>query len=172
MAKATSAEVDKRVQQVYKSLLAGLTRPQIILRYASTWEVSDRQIDTYIKRAGELLAQESSFHRKQEFGKAKGRLDALFRQARKDKDTRAAVAVQKEINTLLSLYLPPPVQTLQLLGVDREMVALLDAELQAHGMTLSRVIQTMLKELQSGQSPVEMDQPFRQPDPDENDLDE
>jgi len=147
MAKATNAETQQRIQQVYRQLLAGSSRAQIIMQFAAKWEVKNRQIDTYIRRATDMMVVDSEFHRKAEFGKALARLNLQYRTCLKDKDQKTLLAVQKEINALLSLYLPPPVQTLQLLGIDQGAINILNAELESRGLSLAGVIQSMLKEI-------------------------
>lgn len=57
MAKATEAQVNQRILTVYDYLLQGKTRQRII-QLCSKFGVSERQIDTYIKRASELIKQE------------------------------------------------------------------------------------------------------------------
>lgn len=148
MAKATRAETQQRIQQVYRQLLAGSSRVQIMQFAAKKeWAVKNRQIDTYIRRATDMMVVDSEFHRKAEFGKALARLNLQYRTCLKDKDQKTLLAVQKEINALLSLYLPPPVQTLQLLGIDQGAINLLNADLASRGVSLAQVIQSMLKEI-------------------------
>ena len=50
-AKATNVEIDGRINAVYKLLLEGNSRTQILQYGSETWNISDRQVEEYIKRA-------------------------------------------------------------------------------------------------------------------------
>lgn len=50
-AKATNVEIDGRINAVYKLLLEGNSRTQILQYGAETWNLNSRQIEEYIKRA-------------------------------------------------------------------------------------------------------------------------
>ena len=49
--KATNVEIDGRINTVYKLLLEGNSRTQILQYGSETWEISERQVEEYIKRA-------------------------------------------------------------------------------------------------------------------------
>lgn len=51
MAKSTQQEIDGRINTVYKLLLEGNSRTQILQYASETWEISQRQVETYIARA-------------------------------------------------------------------------------------------------------------------------
>jgi|TARA_B100000073_G_scaffold324276_1_gene307041 hypothetical protein len=51
MAKSTQQEIDGRINTVYKLLLEGNSRTQILQYASETWEISERQVETYIARA-------------------------------------------------------------------------------------------------------------------------
>ena len=50
-AKATNVEIDGRINAVYKLLLEGNSRTQILQYGAETWDLGTRQVEEYIKRA-------------------------------------------------------------------------------------------------------------------------
>ncbi len=152
--KANRVTAETRVNKVYELLVNGLTRHQIWL-YVTTNEsgkalfagVSIRQLDRYIAEANGLLGAEAEFHRARELGKAIARLNELFQRCMKVQDYQRALAVQREINTLLGLYAPPPPQTLKLLGIDPAELTTVSKALQQHGLKASDVFNAMLAEL-------------------------
>jgi hypothetical protein len=50
-AKSTNVEIDGRINSVYKLLLEGNSRTQILQYGAETWNLGTRQVEEYIKRA-------------------------------------------------------------------------------------------------------------------------
>lgn len=104
--KSTHAEIEQRVNDVYDALLLGLSRREII-QYASVtkkWNVTPRQIDTYILSATEQLKKAGQRHRETEMGKALARLEKLYQSNLKIQDYKAALAVQQEITKLQGMY--------------------------------------------------------------------
>ena len=49
--KSTNIEIDERINTVYKLLLEGNSRTQILQYGADTWNLKPRQLEEYIKRA-------------------------------------------------------------------------------------------------------------------------
>ena len=47
--KSTNIEIDERINTVYKLLLEGNSRTQILQYGADTWDLKDRQVEEYIK---------------------------------------------------------------------------------------------------------------------------
>jgi hypothetical protein len=103
--KPTEAVFNDRVHSVYTDLINGKRRAEI-LRYASTWGVTDRTIDNYISRANDLLEQEAETVRERELGKALARYNAIYKAAIEAGDLKLALDVQKEISRLLGLMAP------------------------------------------------------------------
>src|SRR3989304_2924667 len=114
MPKATKAAKEQRVNMVYTLLLNGASRMQI-MQYASDpkngWNITTRQVDTYIAEANGMLAAESEYHRGRELGKAIARLNNIYQHCMRVQDYGRAIAAQRELNTLLGLHAPPAVQT-------------------------------------------------------------
>ena len=105
MAKSTDMEVAKRVDVVFKLLIQGLRRSDII-RYIdenTEWGVSESQIDNYIKKATIEFKTSAKIDHDTEMGKAMSRLNKLFSKAYNDKDYKTCLSVQKEINELARL---------------------------------------------------------------------
>lgn len=105
-AKATNAEMQRRVNEVAKMLADGATRPEILEFASKKWNIGRASIDNLIKRANEAFEEESTFVREAEFGKALRRLNTLYAKAMKVQDYRVALSVQREIHALLALPLP------------------------------------------------------------------
>ncbi len=61
--KGTKFEVISRVNDVYGLLASGLSRQEIILHCAEKFNVSERQADTYITRARELIKKDCELSR-------------------------------------------------------------------------------------------------------------
>ena len=114
MPKANKATVNERTHAVALMLVEGKTRAQI-LQNAAEWDIAERTVEDYIARATELLAAESAAEFVSEFGKAKRRLELLFERTFAREDYGRALAVVKELNTLLGLY--PPTRTATAVGV-------------------------------------------------------
>jgi hypothetical protein len=108
MGRSTAAEVAQRVDAIYDLLLQGVGR-RGIAQYAEQhgWGVTARQIDTYIRRAKQLLAAQAAVDRDLELGKAVGRLELLFMKALAAEDRPEARNVLKEGIALLGLAAAP-----------------------------------------------------------------
>lgn len=103
--KPTDAVLMDRVTMVYTDLVRGKRRPEI-LRYASTWGVTDRTIDAYIARANTILEREAETIRKRELGKAHRRYELLFSEALEKGDLKTALQAEVERGRLLGLNAP------------------------------------------------------------------
>lgn len=105
--KSTNSEVETRINKVFDLLVAGASRSQII-QYASDkgkWNITDRQIDSYIKEAHTRLIEVGKTHREIELGRAIARLNNLYFLSISLQNYNVALGVQKEINKLLGLSL-------------------------------------------------------------------
>ena len=106
MAKATNAQIARRVREVYSLLLNGSDRGHIF-RYASEkWDVTERMVEHYIARATEQIKASAAVEQDYELGKALARLDDLYARAMTAGDRKAALAVQKERSETLGLKAP------------------------------------------------------------------
>ena len=61
--KVTNAESRLRTQEIYGLLSTGHSRARIVRIYTEKWQVSERQIDTYIKKARDLLFADADLAR-------------------------------------------------------------------------------------------------------------
>jgi hypothetical protein len=106
-ARSTEAEVLDRVGKVYDLLLAGASRREILQFVAKMdppWGVETRQIDNYIAQAKEWIKESAAVHRDEELGKARTRLEALYKQAFSIGAYKVTLAILRELNALSGLY--------------------------------------------------------------------
>ena len=61
--KSTNIEIDERINTVYKLLLEGNSRTQILQYGADTWDLKDRQMEEYIKRARDYQRLDAELER-------------------------------------------------------------------------------------------------------------
>lgn len=149
----TAAEKDARVNKVFELLVNGFTRYQI-LQYASSskppkkdWNVTTRQIDSYISEATAMIAAEAEYLRPKEIGKALTRMNDIYQKSMKVQDYQRAIAAQREINALLSLYEPPATQTLRILGIEEKQLAQLVELLSKVNQKPSDLFAALIQEL-------------------------
>ncbi len=146
----TKAEKEARVNKVYELLIAGARRYQI-LQYASSektgWNVTPRQVDSYIQEANALIAADSEFVRPRELGRAIAALDDLYQRCMKVQDYQRALAARRELNALLSLYEPPAAQTLRIEGVDSALLQVLTDALKQRGADINAVLLAAMKRI-------------------------
>ena len=102
---STSAEVDSRVSTVYRLLLNGLRRREIIqyITEKTEWNIKERQIDHYIAKARNEIAEINEAEREGAYGMARKRLDDLYFKSMKINDYKTCLAIQKEISELEGL---------------------------------------------------------------------
>jgi hypothetical protein len=97
--------LDEATREVYRLFCRGLTRDHIIEHAKATkWGLNDSALTDVIKRAVTRLIETAEvLNLDTEVGKALTRLETLYNDAVEAKDTKTALAVQKEINSLLRL---------------------------------------------------------------------
>lgn len=107
--KATKAQVIRRVDTIYRLLLTGLDRQQILDHVAKEhddWGVKTRAIDSYMARAKRLIIEAGDHDREMEFGRVKAQLFDLLRRCVEEGTHRDELAVLKEISELLGIKAP------------------------------------------------------------------
>jgi len=105
MSKATHSEILQRVNTIYKLLLRGASR-QEILQYCTNeteWGVKDRTIDIYIARAREYFNERTQIARDTELGNAIQRYELLFQRALKVQDYKTCIQAQARIDKITGL---------------------------------------------------------------------
>ena len=102
---SSRAETDSRVAQVYRLLLNGLRRRDIIQYIANKtdWNVTVRTIDNYIKKATDEIAAVNDAEKLASRGMALKRLDDLYFKLMQKKDYKGCLSVQREINEVTGL---------------------------------------------------------------------
>ncbi len=102
--KATAAEIEKRIEQVYSLLL--LSEPtKTIYRYCSDkWGISTRQADVYIQRATVFFREQSIDNREDRRNRAIEQRNMVFREAFRRKHLQTAYLVLQDRDTLDGLY--------------------------------------------------------------------
>lgn len=106
--KPTKVEQESRITEVYKLLIIGLARHDI-LRYIAektTWGLAERTVDFLIGKATARFQEHAKTVRDQEIGKAIARMNDLYSRTHRIQDYKTALAAQKELSELLGLYAP------------------------------------------------------------------
>lgn len=104
--KATQGEQEIRTAEVYKLLLGGASRAEILARVMPQWDISARSVDTLLKRARAKLAQDAEPERAYMRGLAVNRLTEVYKRSMKVQDYRVALSAQKQLSDLLALETP------------------------------------------------------------------
>ena len=92
--KSDTATVAKRVEEVLRIRIDGAAFHDVVL-FASEngWEISDRQVTTYIQRADKLLVERQDKSRKKIIARHLAQRQALYARAVNAADYRTALAV-------------------------------------------------------------------------------
>lgn len=110
MPKYTEAQREE-IRGIISELYLLGAKPRTIREYLlqkKGYELELRAIQEYLVDVREEVRQSSKFSREEQLGKAMQRLEDLYLKAEQDKDHRLALVVQREINMLLGLNVPPP----------------------------------------------------------------
>lgn len=105
----TKAEIEVRVTEIFKLLLAGVQRHDI-RRYVAEkakWDVPERTLDRYIARATARLQTHAATVRDEELGLAVLQLKDIYSRSYRVQDFKTALAARRELSELLGLYAPP-----------------------------------------------------------------
>jgi hypothetical protein len=109
MSRGTRASVARRVDIVYKLILDGLDRREIlseVAKHHKSWKCAPSSVDRYIAKAKQLLSESGERDRDLEWSRTLMRLHDLYRTCRQRNDERTALAVVKEISELCGLKAP------------------------------------------------------------------
>lgn len=108
--KPTKAEMEQRVTQVYRMMLAGATRGDVLAYTAKHYEISTRQTDTLIQRAREQIAVQAKVVRDYEFALVLARNNELYKDSYRLRDLRECRQLIDQRAKLIGLY---PVEKFQ-----------------------------------------------------------
>lgn len=104
--KSTESEVESRVLEVLEAILEGGNTHEIVVHFSSKWQITERQVYTYIQKANDKFKEYAKTEAKAEIGKGLSRLNKLFNKSLQIMDFKTCLAVQKEINSMLGLNEP------------------------------------------------------------------
>jgi hypothetical protein len=102
---ANKAEVEERVAQIYKQLILRQSRTQILQFASKNWgKLSDRQIDTYIKKARNLLLADFEVDRKVLLAEHIASRNYLYQKSLADKRYQTCLNVLDSVAKLEGLF--------------------------------------------------------------------
>jgi hypothetical protein len=93
----------QRIQLIANLLLKGHCRESILQYCSENWFISDRQADTYIQRAREIIEESVKRHVEFDYAKAIRRYEELYKLSLERKDFKTALSVNKELTALQGL---------------------------------------------------------------------
>lgn len=128
----TKAEIEVKVTEIFKLLIAGVQRHDI-RRYVAEkvkWEVPERTLDRYLSRATELIRASAAFDRNTELGRAISRLHDLYSRSYRVQDFKTCLTIQRELNELLGLYAPKRMEVTGADGSPPSFIAIMPAPAQ------------------------------------------
>ena len=128
--KATKAEIERRVNAVYKLLINYASRGDICQYASTTWGVDVRTADRYIATATDRLKELTATERAEELGKAKALRYALIKEARQAGDRMQAHIFLTGFEKLYGLQAPSKVEHSGTLTLEQA-AQLTDEELDA-----------------------------------------
>ena len=102
--RAPDALVEKRVADVFKLLLRGASREDVLRHLAENDVQAERTADFYISKANAKFKALSRTNSERELGRQLSRLEDLYQRVFRIQDYRTALAVTKERSELLGLY--------------------------------------------------------------------
>ncbi len=101
--------VAHRINTLFKAIISGVVLDAFKLREIAVinkWDVSERSLTSYRKKAQEKFQEHADINIKEEIGIAKARYQFLYNQCVMNKQYKVAVSAQKEICVLLGLNSP------------------------------------------------------------------
>jgi RecB family endonuclease NucS len=106
--KSSVAEVERRVQEVLRIRLDGAALHDVV-QYATEmkWDVSERQVSHYIRRADDLLVERNDRNRKRLLARHCAQRESLYARAVNGADYRTALAVVDSLAKLQGLFVAP-----------------------------------------------------------------
>lgn len=102
--KATQSIVLKRIELISTLLIKGDSRESIVQNTSKKWQVSSRQIDTYISKAKIAIEKSVSRNVSYDYAKAIRRYEDLYKLNLQRKDYKTALAANKELAALQGLF--------------------------------------------------------------------
>lgn len=104
MTKSTQVEIEIRVAAVHKMLLTGALYKDILRHATEVWGVTDRQADTYIHRAHEIIEAEIGKDREAFQRRNMARRAAIYASAFQNREHATALEVVKDMDRVTGAY--------------------------------------------------------------------
>ncbi len=106
--KSSVAEVERRVQEVLRIRLDGAALHDVV-QYATEmkWDVSERQVAHYIRRADDLLVERNDRNRRRLLARHCAQRESLYARAVNGADYRTALAVIDSLAKMQGLFVSP-----------------------------------------------------------------
>jgi hypothetical protein len=105
--KTTKSEIEIRVSQIYKLLVVGTSRPQILQYASKKWgEISDRSVDSYISQARKIMMQNLEIDRTEALAEELELRREIIFKAMQDKKYQIALSAADSRAKLRGLFLP------------------------------------------------------------------
>lgn len=106
MTNTSPMEMERRIQECYRMIMLGVGYHDILAHIMEEYGIGERGAREVHSRANKIFKEQCKTIRDEEFGKAMERLNLLFNRAMRIQDFKTALAVQKEISTMLNLVTP------------------------------------------------------------------
>lgn len=106
MAKATAAEVERRVDEVYDLLITRVTYRAIVGYGAQKWGLSERQMAVYIRKATDRILLRAKESQDEQLAKAIASYESLYAHQVAEKDYNGARQTLDSLVKLLGLAAP------------------------------------------------------------------
>jgi len=104
--KSTKSEVNERVNTISEMIIDGVPHNEIIQNISTKYNISDRQVYNYIKKAQELIQETTKHNIHVEICKAQRRYEKIYNKAIKDKNYKIALGAQRSLCELFGLNQP------------------------------------------------------------------
>jgi len=104
--KSTKVEIDRRVYEISKMIIAGISNPDIVQHCTEKYRVNGRQIYEYIERARKLIVESNKEDIELETSKSQRRYNELYAKAIKTNNLNVALGSVKAMCELRGLNRP------------------------------------------------------------------
>lgn len=102
--RSLDATVERRIGEVFKLLLRGASRDDILKHLGDSGVDAESTVNWYVSKANARFKELSKANSERELGRQLARLEDLYSRVFRIQDYRTALAVAKERNELLGLY--------------------------------------------------------------------
>jgi molybdenum-dependent DNA-binding transcriptional regulator ModE len=102
--KCTQAVKEQRLNKVIRELLKETSRHDIVQEYSKKWDVSIRQVDTYIKEAKDQIVESVKEDRESDIELELKKRDDLYNQSYRQGEFQTCLNIARDKAKLLGLY--------------------------------------------------------------------